>query len=222
MVERDTVWPLGELIRAGRQALGLGVRRAATRAGIAPTTWTSIETGTRIKKGGGEPEPADLSKPSVVVAALVVGVDYQLALQLAGLEPLSDPEQQAPAVEPEPSGWLELKVIRERDGWTRADLAEAAGLHPETLRLYENGQRNPTLAAVKKLADVLRVPYSVLEPSPRGVEAPAVAVAPPRSAAHMSPRQPGRSRARMTHTGQDKEAATPGKIPESRRAESRT
>jgi len=221
MAERDVAWPLGELIQEARKALGLGVRRAATRAGIAPTTWTAIETGKRIKKGGGAPEPADLSKPSVIAAALVVGVDYKLALQLAGLEPLGDATQ-PPAPEPEPVGWLELKTIRERDGWTRVALAEAAGLHPETLRLYENGQRNPAAATVRKIADVLRVPYSVLEPSPRGaapVEAPVV---PPRRRARMSAPSAGRRHAVMSHESRhDEEAATPV-VPESRRAESRT
>lgn len=208
MVERDAAWPLGDLIRAGREALGLGVRRAAKRAGVAPTTWTAIETGMRIKKGGAAPEPAELSKPSVVAAALVVGVDHTLALRLAGLEPLGDADRPpAEALEPEPQGWLELKVIRERDGWTRTALAEAAGLHPETLRLYENGQRNPTLATVRKLAGVLRVPYSVLEPSPRTVEPVAQVPVQPR-AAHMSARESGRSRARMSRSGHGESAAT--------------
>jgi transcriptional regulator with XRE-family HTH domain len=70
----------------------------------------------------------------------------------------------------EPRGWLELKVIRTRDGWTLTDLAANAGLSRETLRLYENGDRNPTPASIKALARALNVPYSVLEPSPRGTD----------------------------------------------------
>jgi transcriptional regulator with XRE-family HTH domain len=70
----------------------------------------------------------------------------------------------------EPRGWLELIHFRERDGWSRATLAAAANLNPETLRLYENGQRNPTPPTIRALADAMRVPYSVLMPSPRDVD----------------------------------------------------
>jgi transcriptional regulator with XRE-family HTH domain len=67
----------------------------------------------------------------------------------------------------QPRGWLELETIRTRDGWDIGDLAAAAGLSREALRLYENGQRNPRPSTIRKLADALRVPYSVLAPSPR-------------------------------------------------------
>lgn len=70
----------------------------------------------------------------------------------------------------QPRGWLELIHFRERDGWSRAKLAEAAGLNAETLRLYELGRRNPTPATIRQLADAMRVPYSVLMPSPRDVD----------------------------------------------------
>lgn len=71
---------------------------------------------------------------------------------------------------PEPHGWLELIHFRERDGWSRAKLADAAGLNPETLRLYEIGRRNPTTDSIRRLADAMRVPYSVLMPSPRDAD----------------------------------------------------
>jgi transcriptional regulator with XRE-family HTH domain len=70
----------------------------------------------------------------------------------------------------EPRGWLELIHFRERDGWSRATLAAAANLNAETLRLYENGKRNPTPDTIRRLADAMRVPYSVLMPSPRDVD----------------------------------------------------
>lgn len=70
----------------------------------------------------------------------------------------------------QPRGWLELIHFRERDGWSRAKLADAAGLSDETLRLYENGRRNPTPDTIRRLADAMRVPYSVLMPSPRDAD----------------------------------------------------
>lgn len=63
--------------------------------------------------------------------------------------------------------WLELKEIRERDGYTRDGLAEASGLSAEYLRLLELGSRKPSPRTIHKLAATLKVPYSVLMPSPR-------------------------------------------------------
>jgi transcriptional regulator with XRE-family HTH domain len=80
---------------------------------------------------------------------------------MLGAMPTSTPDNA------KPRGWLELAHFRKRDGWSRAKLAEAAGLSDETLRLYENGQRNPTPPTIRALANALRVPYSVLMPSPR-------------------------------------------------------
>jgi DNA-binding XRE family transcriptional regulator len=60
--------------------------------------------------------------------------------------------------------WVELEAIRTKDGYSRAALAKVAGISEEAIRLYEVGQRQPKETTVRKLADVLRVPYSVLEP----------------------------------------------------------
>jgi transcriptional regulator with XRE-family HTH domain len=240
MAERKAVWPLGARIREAREAAGLGVNRAAKRANIAPTTWTAIEEGTRIRQGGGDHQRAKPSKPSVIAAALVVGLDVKEALALGGYDPVALADYEP--ITPEPAGWLELKVIRERDGWELGKLADAAGLSRETLRLYENGKRNPSASSVRALAEVLQVPFSVLAPSPRdnddavddevSAEVPAQASAegprarmrgpqPGRSQARMSGPQRARSTARMhSRSRHDEEAATPDG-PESRPAESR-
>jgi transcriptional regulator with XRE-family HTH domain len=228
MAERNVVWPLGARIREARKAAGLGVNRAAKRAHIAPTTWTSIEEGTRIPQGGADPRRTRPDVKSVLAAALVVGIDINEALELGGYEPLSPdayvtPAPAAPA-EPDQAGWLELKVIRERDGWELGKLADAAGLSRETLRLYERGQRNPSAASVRALAEVLKVPYSVLAPSPRDNDAPAAPEPPKqtrRAAAHMSGPQPGRRRGVMSSgSGHDEGGRGPA-MPEPRPAQSR-
>lgn len=65
---------------------------------------------------------------------------------------------------PQTRPWVELETIRTKDGYSRAALAAVAGMSEETIRLYEVGQRRPKETTIRKLADVLRVPYSVLEP----------------------------------------------------------
>lgn len=60
--------------------------------------------------------------------------------------------------------WAELETIRRKDGYSRAALAKVAGISEEAIRLYEVGERQPKESTVRKLADVLRVPFSVLEP----------------------------------------------------------
>jgi transcriptional regulator with XRE-family HTH domain len=63
--------------------------------------------------------------------------------------------------------WLELQQIRTRDGWELTQLAEAAGVSRESLRLYELGKRSPRPKTIRKLATAMKVAYSVLAPSPR-------------------------------------------------------
>jgi len=63
--------------------------------------------------------------------------------------------------------WLELEEIRRRDGWDLTELAEASGVCRESLRLYAKGQRSPRPKTIQKLATAMKVPYSVLAPSPR-------------------------------------------------------
>lgn len=72
-----------------------------------------------------------------------------------------------------PSPWLEFQAIVDRDGhWNFPKLADATGYSAEYLRLLWIGRRRPTPAAIRRLADVLRVPYSVLEPGPRDNDTP--------------------------------------------------
>ncbi|MDN5214883.1 helix-turn-helix transcriptional regulator [Fulvivirgaceae bacterium BMA12] len=50
-----------------------------------------------------------------------------------------------------------LRKERKKIGLTQADLAGLCDLDPETIGLYERGQRQPTLNTLLKLADALDV-----------------------------------------------------------------
>lgn len=66
-----------------------------------------------------------------------------------------------------PNGWLELQVIRSKDGLTLQQLSRLANVAVGHLSDLEQGKRQPTPAIVKRIALALNVPVSVLEPSPR-------------------------------------------------------
>ena len=59
--------------------------------------------------------------------------------------------------------WVELTVLREKDGMSKTALAKAAGMSLGYLCDLENGQREPNAVMRKKLATVLNVPVSMLE-----------------------------------------------------------
>lgn len=59
--------------------------------------------------------------------------------------------------------WRELRVLRERTGWTSADLSRESEVSAPYLSQLENGDRWPNPRVTKKLAEALRVPVSVLE-----------------------------------------------------------
>lgn len=61
--------------------------------------------------------------------------------------------------------WHELRIIRERSGVLSADLAKEAGMSKGYLSDLENGHRFPNARVTKKLAEALKVPYTVLERS---------------------------------------------------------
>lgn len=72
---------------------------------------------------------------------------------------------QAPASTPNP--WLELRVIREKDGHSLSSLARASGLSVGYISDLEKGRRKPNPRVIGVLADTLNVPRSVLEPHRR-------------------------------------------------------
>jgi transcriptional regulator with XRE-family HTH domain len=65
---------------------------------------------------------------------------------------------------PPPVPWTELRVIREKDGFSLRQLAEISGYTANYLSLCENGERRPSEETIKTLAEVLRVPFSMLKP----------------------------------------------------------
>lgn len=59
--------------------------------------------------------------------------------------------------------WVELTVLREKDGMSKTALAKSAGMSLGYLCDLENGNREPNAVMRKKLATVLNVPMSMLE-----------------------------------------------------------
>ena len=59
--------------------------------------------------------------------------------------------------------WQELRIIRERTGWSSADLSRESKLSAPYLSQLENGDRWPNVKVTKQLAVALKVPVSVLE-----------------------------------------------------------
>lgn len=59
--------------------------------------------------------------------------------------------------------WQELRVIRQKDGYSLSALAHQSGVSLPYLSDLENGQRWPNATQLKKLANALNVPVSVLE-----------------------------------------------------------
>lgn len=59
--------------------------------------------------------------------------------------------------------WMELRVLREKDGHSLTSLAAAADMSLSYLSDLENGRREPNARMTKKLAVALNVPVSVLE-----------------------------------------------------------
>lgn len=59
--------------------------------------------------------------------------------------------------------WIELRVLREKDGHSVRSLADAADMSYGYLADLENGRREPNPRVTKKLAEALNVPISVLE-----------------------------------------------------------
>jgi transcriptional regulator with XRE-family HTH domain len=76
-----------------------------------------------------------------------------------------------PLAEPQP--WLELQVLVDRDGhWTLRKLAAGTDYTAEYVRLLLAGKTRVTAKAIRRFADLLKVPYSVLVPGPRDHDVP--------------------------------------------------
>lgn len=71
------------------------------------------------------------------------------------------------------STWLELRVLREKNGDSLTSLARRAEMSLGYLSDLENGKREPNARMIKKLAVALNVPVSVLEKHRREGQVPA-------------------------------------------------
>jgi len=58
-----------------------------------------------------------------------------------------------------------LLSLREKAGLSRGQLADAADISRESVRLYETGARRPTWEAVQAIAAALKVPTDALRDS---------------------------------------------------------
>lgn len=59
--------------------------------------------------------------------------------------------------------WVELRIMRTRDGHNLTSLAQAAGISLGYLSDLENGKREPNPRVIHKLSRTLNVPISMLE-----------------------------------------------------------
>ena len=50
-----------------------------------------------------------------------------------------------------------LKIARERRGFSQKDVAEKIGVAKSTYSLYESGNREPNVQTIKKIADLLKI-----------------------------------------------------------------
>jgi transcriptional regulator with XRE-family HTH domain len=66
--------------------------------------------------------------------------------------------------------WHQLRVTRERSGFSSARLAREANMSAGYLSDLENGKRWPNATVIKKLCTALNCPYVVLERHDRGDE----------------------------------------------------
>ncbi len=63
-----------------------------------------------------------------------------------------------------------VRALREKRGWSQAQLAQVAGLHVRTVRRTESG-KNQSLATLQALAAAFDVEIADLKPDPRAPEA---------------------------------------------------
>ncbi len=66
---------------------------------------------------------------------------------------------------------MNLKYLREQRGFTQAEFAEKAGVSAVSVCRYESGEREPDLATLRRLADVLAVSVDELLGEQEGREA---------------------------------------------------
>ena len=75
-----------------------------------------------------------------------------------------------------PSGFgAKLRAMRDAKGWTQKEMADAAGLHPNTVARLERGEHEPTWPLVLKFAQALGVDCTAFtggepDPPPKGGE----------------------------------------------------
>lgn len=54
----------------------------------------------------------------------------------------------------------DIRKFRQERGVTQAELAKNIGVSRSTIAKYENGERNPSLLTLQKIADFLKIPIS--------------------------------------------------------------
>lgn len=133
---------IGERIRLRRKARGWSIRFAASRAGIAHSTWSRIEAGTH----GADNRflLADLARALECSIADLTGqplppTDRTAAEAQAGVHAIRRAliecdRDEEPTVAPRPAGQLSAEIDAVTDMWRRSDFAAAAARLPDLLR----------------------------------------------------------------------------------------
>jgi len=52
---------------------------------------------------------------------------------------------------------MNIKLLREKEGWSQEELADRTGLHRTYISGIERGVRNPTLMIIEKISITLKV-----------------------------------------------------------------
>jgi transcriptional regulator with XRE-family HTH domain len=192
MATRDVDWPLGDVIKRARERLGLSVRAAAKLMDVSPTTWSSVETGTRVKRGGGGHEPAQPQASVIIAAARIVRVDVDTALRLAGYEPsVYNPASAAPLTRSE-------RTVAQRVSMLSPEQQAAVGTVVDAFLgrravLSDDPPDEPADEDASPTAD----PQSVFQEADPQHTGPADEARPP-GAAQMSGHEAGRRHAQMS------------------------
>lgn len=141
---RPTTAALGALVRSRRELMGLSRPAVAKRAGI------EAQSLVRYEKGLGAPTVESLGR-------LVWVLDLDLGDFEAVLSPWAAARRRWEHV------GLALRLVRERRGWTREELAEKAGLRAGLVQGFEERPESGSLRTLGRLVDALGVALGELD-----------------------------------------------------------
>lgn len=125
----------GEALRVLRQQRGLTLQELADRAGLSRSYLSEIERGKK--------QPS-IKVLETIASALNVSLEVLVSQETEGEVGLGG----------------KLRLAREREGMTVAEVAEAVGISPGYLGEIERGQSLPAVDTLRELATVVSLPLS--------------------------------------------------------------